>query len=112
MHRLDVPLSVDHPDPVRVAAGEPPVGLGDRALELEPLGLEAIVPDAARRGALRLDRQQGRDVGPQATRRELAHGDRDLDAEPARRALVRGGRVAEPVADDVAASLRELGVIK
>ena len=70
-----LPVAVDDDDAVGGDLGDLLVGLGDGALQLEALGLEAVVALGAAEADLGVDPQQHREVGPEAVGRGV--GERD-----------------------------------
>src|SRR5829696_2666464 len=102
-----VALRIDHPYPLRVAAGALVLALRDQALQLDSLALEAVglpPPDPGRR-RLRAHTQQDRHVGPDPAGRLVADLLDPVGSEPPRHPLIGDARIAEPVADDVLAPL-------
>jgi hypothetical protein len=102
---LGVPRGVDDPDAVGMAAGDLVIALRDQALQLDPLALEPIglaAPDPCSR-SLGVDAEKDGQVGPDPAGRQVADLLDPLRTEPARHTLVGDARVAEPIADDVAA---------
>lgn len=65
MHLPRIAVAIDDDDPVGGNLGDLLVGLGDGALELEPLGLETILARRASEADLRIDPQQDGQVGPE-----------------------------------------------
>ena len=89
VHLVRIARGVDHPHPLGVAARDLLVALGDAALQLHPLALEAVGGPALGRDPLGRDLgvqpQQQRHVGPEPAGRQVAELLDPLGAEPPRR---------------------------
>ena len=96
---------VDDDDPVAGDDRDLLVGLGDRALQVEALRLEAVFALRPSQADLGVDLQEQRQVGPEAVGGGVAEADHLADAEPPRRTLVGDARIGEAVGDDVVARL-------
>ena len=103
---LDAAAGVDDDDTVGGDLGDLLVGLGDGALQVEALGLEAVLAVRAAEADLGVDAQQDREVGPEAVGGGVGEGDDLAGAEAAGRSLVGDAGVGEAVGDDVAAGLQ------
>ena len=102
-----VAFGVDHPDPLGMAPSHLVIALGDQALQLDPLALEPVGAYGGRSvpPRPRVDAEQDRQVGPDAAGRQIADLLDALGSQPSRHPLVGDARIAEAIADHVAAGI-------
>jgi hypothetical protein len=107
VHRVAIPVRVDHSDPLGMAARHLVLPLGDAALELDSLLHEAVGPPPAdpAGGPAGVDPEQEGEVGPDPSGGEIADLLDALGAQAPSDALIGDARVAEPVTDQIATLL-------
>src|SRR6476659_5215144 len=106
MNLLHRSLGVDHDHAVRGDRCYLVIRLGNGPLQLEPLGLEAILAVGASQPNLGIDPQVDRQVGPETVDRLVDEREHVAGAEPARAPLIGDAGVGEAVGDDGAALLQ------